>query len=1271
MKPMSQEFLFWILVAMTAVVGIASLWLISRSGKVQGMRLPGMSKRFVGLLHKGPFARLLESVQYLLTSREARYATPWVLLVGEKGAGKSSLARSCSAQLKDPCPPGKEAIDIHGAKWHAFGSGELIDPDGGMGTHGERAWKDALDAIDMLRPERPIDKLVVVLNARTLMSDDSDALAYRAKETLIQLESIQERFEFAFPIYLVITHCDAITGFTAFWNAQKASLREQIFGWSAPLAMQSQSTDKWVPTAFATLQDRLRQLLYASAASNDDIEEVDQVFMFPVSFNRLSDPLSRWFEMVFQPTRLSQAFFCRGIYFTGSPVASGEVEDGHRPDVAFVHDLFRDRVFAEQHLAQPIRQSIWSRNRMIRRIQYAALVCGVTLLFGLAFSTKQASRQVDSLDSILDSMSPAQIQPVAGGCQDADSILALLRRIALLDSRSFYPAIPASWFDDRERGHIAQQISESGFRDVVMPAIACRIRKKAEALVAIDVPPVPGIDPLTPLRRRFLDYLGKVNDLELNVKRFATISRSVGQEEKSNQLEEFGKMFAYAFDRPMPKEVSREKGMFSMALANFSYDKHLILPLYWRMSYAKQIREMSDSLRSALDNELVSGPKLLESMDRSNAPGYSVQDDSPRLLWWLNWVRQSWLGASASRNPCEDIRSAEAPIMEGLLSHKKNIKYLEPVADSFGEKLCFQPSLRTLTGLSMAPFGNMFFSDGQTLKLNPELGKEFSGLGEVMEMPYMHLETKKRFFCSNDLSGWNGALLHEANSYARQYLGFASSHKITSNDENNRLYLRLARRQLDAVMSGRVDAAQLSSLPDLSLSGASAISSGERELMDESGKFHDAVPVLLETLDLFGQIGFTARARQVAQCAREYSADSLSRIYSLADGSRLYDPGSVDSSFPLPGDIAVTRDWLARQVSRIRVLAGYAAQYVAFLKNSQGLDDHLWSEDQDAAFWDNTIAELDRYLQFKETNGQVAHLNDLFVNVLTGMNADNCRVRLSAYQAPDYGNDLFSRLRRLRLSQATAQCEERRDEPATEAYRMLSDRFNRELAGRYPFASPDERDASPVEMKAFLADYAANRKKVDALAEGGGQPKVRRFLQQMDAVAAFFAGNLSQAPASVPLRLGIHFDTLPGKSPGANQVISWAAASGDAVASDNGGSASLEWSWRPMEFRFTWAKNSLWRPLAGDGETVVFPSGGPWSLLRLIQMHGMRPQPSPDPVSPDRIQLEFEVPVGQIGKGKGMMSRLHVALELFDSKSATALAPPPQFPYAAPALAKE
>ena len=1271
MKPMSQDFLFWTLVATTAVVGLAALWLVSRSGKVQGVRLPGMSMRLGGLLHKGPFARLLESVQYLLTSREARYATPWVLLVGEKGAGKSSLARSCTVQLKDPCAPGKEAIDIAGAKWHAFGSGALIDPDGWMGTHGERAWKNALDAIDMLRPERPIDKLVVVLNARTLMSDDADALAYWAKETLIQLESIQERFEFAFPVYLVITHCDAITGFTAFWNAQKASLREQIFGWSAPPAMQSQATDKWVPTAFATMQERLRQLLYAAAAAKDDIEEVDQVFMFPVSFNRLSDPLSRWFEMVFQPSRLSQAFFCRGIYFTGSLAASGEMEDGHRQDVAFVRDLFRERVFAERHLAQPIRQSIWSRNRMIRRIQYAALVCAVTLLIGLAFSAKQASRQVDSLDSILDSISPVHIQTEPGVCQDAESIMTLLRRIASLDSRSFYPAIPASWFDDRERGHIAQQISESGFRDVIMPAIACRIEQKAKALVAIEKPEAVGVDPLSPLRQQFLGYLGKVSELELNLDRFASISRSVSQEEKSRQLGDFGKLFAYAFDRPLPKEISREKGILSAALANFSYDKRIVLPAYWRKSYAEQISTMSGSLRSALDNELVSGPKLLENMDRSSEPGHAIQDDSTRLLWWLNWVRQSWLGASASRNPCEDIRAAAAPMIGGLVSRKQYRKYLDSVADSFGEKLCFQPSLRTLSGLSAAPFGNMFFSDGQTLRLNPELGKEFSGLGEVMEMPFMHLEPRPRFFCSNDLSGWNSALLQEANSYARQYLSFASAHKITPSEENKRLYLRLARRQLDAVMSGSVNAAQVSSLPNLSLSGASAVSAGERELMDESGKFHDAAPSLLETLDLYGQIGFNARARQVAQCAREYAADSLSRIYSLADGSRLYDPGSVDSSFPLPGDIAVTRDWLARQVSRIKVLAGYAGQYVAFLKNSQGLDDHLWSDDQDAAFWDNTIAELDRYLQFKETNGQAAHLNDLFINVLTGMNADNCRDRLSAYRAPDYGNDIFSRLRRQRLSQTAAQCEERRDAPAMEAYQMLADRFNRELSGRYPFAALEERDASPVEVKAFLADYAANRKKVDALADDAGQPKVGRFLKQMDAVAAFFAGNLSQAPASLPLRIGIHFDTLPGNSPGANQVISWAAASGGTSVSDNGGSASLEWSWMPMEFGFTWASNSVWRPLSGDNGTVIFSSGGPWSLLRLIQMHGMKPQPSPDPVSPDRIQLEFEVPVGQIGKGKGMMSRLHVALELFDSKSATALAPPPQFPYAAPALAKE
>ena len=1290
MKLSSPDMLFWGLAALAGLAGLAALWLVARSGKPL-LALPA-APALAGRL--GPWAknlapaRLLEGLRYLLTSREARYGQPWVFIIGEKSSGKSSLLGACASHLRDPAPAGQEVLQITDAVWQPFGHGVLMDAEGRLcvapaGSADGKRWQAVLDTLDKLRPERPIDKLILVLSARTLLEGGEDSLMERAREALRQLQSIQDRFEFALPVYLVITHCDAVAGFTPFWQAQAETCRQQIFGWTAPPALESQPPETWVATAFGTLLDQLRRRLLAVAASAQRIEETDQVFLFPVAFRRLAAPLTRWFEVVFQPSRWSRGFFCRGIYFTGSLDAAGDLRDGPRTDLCFLGDLVKERIFAEPHLAAPLRQSVWSRNSLIRRVQYGVLAAMLLLLAALAHSTWSLNGQVNGLENTLKTMDSERYRPAPETCLDTDKVYELLRQTALIEARTIYWDIPASWFDDRALRSSAKAIVEGAFNKKIMPAIECRMLQKAQTL---KIAPAPATgDTLAAARKRFLDYLAAVHELEQNRKNFTQVARSVGDNEQDATLRAFNALAAYAFERPLPEELKRERGVFSRALANFKYtrDGRPVEDLPPNQEeYARQIMNLSRDLRATLDGELDFGANLLARLRQDGEAPPGTEDDTAHLLRWLDWVRLSWLGATAAHNPCKDILDAASPLLDGLNSGPGYQKSIAALADTFGSAQCYQHATGTLAKVRVAPYGSMFSLRGDTLDLNPALVPEFAGLTAAMELRYMHLAPTPGFRCLNDAAGWNPALLAEASGYAREYLNFTKARKPAPGEAS--LYDRLARRQLAAAMDSALSAAQLHPAPLQALAGVNGLSMEERRLSRESADFAGASGPLLEALGLYSQLGFSAAARDIARCSRDLAADSLRRARSLAEASRLYDALGVDAVFPLPGDTAVTRDWLDRQSVRSRVLAGYASQYVSFLKNSQTPDAHLWSEDQDAAFWDNTIAELERYVQFKVPNGQVAQLDTLFLKAMAGMSDTNCRRQLADYGEPEYGNDLFSRLRRLRLSQARSLCADRHDAPALEAYQLLADRFNRELGGRYPFAGPAARDASPTTLKAFLADYATQREQLRGLLDGAGRrPQLRHFLDQMDGVAAFFRGNLSLAPASAPLQLTVHFNTLPGLSSGANQVLSWKLATGNAQAAYGNQPGTLEWAWGlPMELRLAWASGSRWRPVADltqadmgvENATAVFRAAGPWALLRLIQGHRPHPLPATDPMSPELLQLEFSVPVvsadGAPGVAARDRSRLHLGLEISDRKAAAPLSWP-QFPTNAPASLKD
>ncbi|MBL8482720.1 MAG: hypothetical protein JNJ60_11015, partial [Rhodocyclaceae bacterium] len=82
MPQFTQNALFWSLLAAAALTAGLAVWLSLRASG--GAALPALrpGAGWLGrLLRRGWIGRLAESLIYLVSSREARYATPWVLVL--------------------------------------------------------------------------------------------------------------------------------------------------------------------------------------------------------------------------------------------------------------------------------------------------------------------------------------------------------------------------------------------------------------------------------------------------------------------------------------------------------------------------------------------------------------------------------------------------------------------------------------------------------------------------------------------------------------------------------------------------------------------------------------------------------------------------------------------------------------------------------------------------------------------------------------------------------------------------------------------------------------------------------------------------------------------------------------------------------------------------------------------------------------------------------------------------------------------------------------
>jgi hypothetical protein len=184
-------------------------------------------------------------------------------------------------------------------------------------------------------------------------------------------------------------------------------------------------------------------------------------------------------------------------------------------------------------------------------------------------------------------------------------------------------------------------------------------------------------------------------------------------------------------------------------------------------------------------------------------------------------------------------------------------------------------------------------------------------------------------------------------------------------------------------------------------------------------------------------------------------------------------------------------------------------------------------------------------------------------------------------------------------------------ERASQEYWQIKVRFNRDLAGHYPFGSTASRDADPDRVCAFFRDFRETFLPLRASLHSDQNDRVRYFLDQLIATDAFLSGNACSGFNS-PVR--IHFNPSSKGSSTSNPPLIWKLTDGFRDANYPHGIPVLDWSFgSPIALEVTWEQITEVRPRAPtagdafelvDSTTIRFKSIGPWALLRFIEAHG-------------------------------------------------------------------
>ena len=1270
----------------------------------------------------GWWPRLLAAIDFLRTRRQWRYRTPWILMLGNSGAGKTSLLASLPQQVRAPIQGPQRALAIKGTDWHFFSKGVLIDLPGNWpaaaasapDSKGAREWARVCTELDNLRPERALDGVVLTLCARQLQdasAADRTALAENMRQ---QLHSLGERFSLVLPVYLVVTACDSVPGFSAFWRSQAEFRHEEIFGWSAPEQFPTEPPAAWASSAFTQIGQQLKALQVDAAAHCERIaaEDADQFFLFPRHFAQLQEPLAQWLASVFQASAWTQGGFCRGIYFTGSIAASGEQPEAQalpRSDVRFVQDLLLKKVLAEARLAAPSSNGVWSRNRLIRRLQLGALGVFSALLVALVLASVQVSTQVDELIAAMKSMEQLK-SPATGDCVARDTLYPLLSKIASLPGDANHLALPLSFLDQRLRRQGARRIADSAFKNLILPALACQLQQKANQLVDAGLNPVSSSAGYAQSESALLDYVRQLSVLEKNAALFQSLVGIAPYTKSRQTLRDFAELSAYAYATPLPAATRAPDSMLAEALIALDarqLKQNFSLPANLKPVAASAIASMATQLQSQLSAKLSLGGTALQNLQNDHS---AIPANAREFALWLSWVRKSWLGSDAANNPIRQIQDQLAQALSPLIQqyHYPQAQ-LDAASAQFDAQKNYPLALKALRAINLPPYGKLFVEQSKELALNPKLTEELAGFNALNALDMMQVETLRSFSCQRAIAGWNSLYLDMANTYVQQYQGFLRDQGLsTSAGGDAPLFQRLALQQLQAVLNDSVQQAQISPAVSASASAANtsiaAVAPDELRQHQDSAQFAATLPAILKLQLVYTQNNFSASAVSFPQCVQNFANKSLSHIKDLAGRSALYQApkntsAKLDTAFFALGSEQDIQDYLSRQLTGVQSYASDAVPFLSYLQSSRSAAgancaagaSTICTSSAAELYWSRSTDELNSYLQNKTASTQVSALQTLFLKILPVLSSASCAQTLDEYTSPAFGDGLFSLARQSLETQIKDSCKSTRSKQAIDAYEALAARFNQELAGRYPFSDIDSvSEAVPATVKAYFVDYqskAAVLRQGVASLDQKSWAKQLAFLTQLDGVAQFFQGSLVPPTAgaeggadSAALKLSVGFHALSTNSPGSEQVVNWSMSSGASTISYPNGGSSLDWPYgQPIVLDLLWAEQSKWRPSGNDGQadlqvdgaSATYSSGGDWALLRLIERHKSKTPPA----DPGRLLLEFTLPViaqsGIAAQAKTDTAQLYLSLGLSTKDAKTQNPLKLKFPASFPTLAPQ
>jgi type VI secretion system protein ImpL len=407
--------------------GGTALWIILHISLGSKQKRQSSAEKFAGnrTVYKRVSKEINEAIAQYLQSvnrkgflkRSALYERPWFLLCGPEKSGKTQLLSGSGLNFPLRYPDSMMSGEQTGISWNFGNDAVWVDMPGMlMEDSGVDEWRATVSAIQMVRSERVIDGVLMTVSAEKLMQAEPRIIKATANALRDRIDELIAAWGIEFPMYLIISRSDKITGFNELFRDPAGKWNEQMLGASLSGEQLKDAPRKAFLEEFEILCESLNDMRLRMLAKEGEGERRRAMCRFVIHFEGLQQKLGDFIAELFKPSAYEGRPVFRGFYFASCqqmdpdtpeetkvaidisntiashPLNPHRMKDPDAPVVQrstsvkqvrpfFTHTLFRDVIPSGISLVKKTQR--FSRREMMRHYGFSSIIAAVAIIIGI------------------------------------------------------------------------------------------------------------------------------------------------------------------------------------------------------------------------------------------------------------------------------------------------------------------------------------------------------------------------------------------------------------------------------------------------------------------------------------------------------------------------------------------------------------------------------------------------------------------------------------------------------------------------------------------------------------------------------------------------------------------------------------------------------------------------------------------------------------------------------------------------------------------------